>query len=98
MQVIDILGHQQEVTRKLLLQPCQRLMCGVRVDTPVQKIVATQVVKPVHQHKIDGKASRGRYIFDPVVFPQTVVITKGPDTRFGRYAGTGQYDDGLNGR
>ena len=58
VQVVDILGHQQKVTRKLLLQLCQRPVCRVRVDSPVQEIVAAQVVKPVHQHRICSKAFR----------------------------------------
>jgi len=68
VEVVDILGDDRDRARpwKAPLQPRQSKVRGVRFDRPQRG--PSQVVEPVHQHRIAPERLRARHILDPVPF------------------------------
>lgn len=91
MQVVHVLGDDDDVTVPVLLQAGQGVMSGI--GDSVSGIGAAFVVEPLHQPRISGKAFRGGHILDAVLGPQPVRIAERAQPAFRRNACTGQNDD-----
>ena len=67
MQIIDILGNEQQVSRKFRFQPGQRFMRGIGLHS--RQSFAAHIVEAEHERGIASKAFGCGNILDPVLFP-----------------------------
>ena len=67
MQVIDVLGHDDDLTRIVLLQLGQRLVRGVR--RYLCCLLAAAIIKIDDQLGVTGKAFGGGDVLDAVLRP-----------------------------
>ena len=91
MQVIHILRDQEDLTVKLPLQSRERAVCQIGLRR--RQLIAARVVKSIDQVRVSSKGLRRGDFHGVVVFPEPVRIAKGRQSRFGRHAGSGQYDN-----
>ncbi len=93
MQVIDVLGHQQQFAGKLSLQPGQRLMR--RIGRDIRQGGAAHVVEADDQIGVSRESFGGGDILDPVLFPQATGGAEGVDPAFGGNPRPGEDDDAI---
>ena len=93
VQVVDILRHQQEVTRPGRFQFRQRAVGGVGRDGRVLQLAAALVVEALHQRRVAGKGLRRRHVLDAVVLPEAIGGAEGADAALGGDAGAGEYHE-----
>ncbi len=94
VQIVDILGHDQQVSRPFGIEPRQRDMRGIGLDLLQSR--PPRVVKLMHQHGI-AHISLGRCdILDPVPLPQPIRRAKRLQSALGADASTSQHDDVSN--
>src|SRR3546814_6881931 len=85
MQVVDILGYQQEVAGPLPLQRGQRSMRGIRHGS--DQIAAARVIEAMHQRRVAQEAFRRRHVVQVILRPQPVLVAKGAEAGFRRDPG-----------
>ena len=91
VQVVDVLGDDQEVAAERLLQPGQGEVGGVGLD-PGQR-GTTLVVEAVDQVRFGGVGLGRRDQHRVVALPQPVCVPEGREPALGGDAGAGQDDD-----
>lgn len=91
MQVIDILGDDQELARPFGVEPRQRAVRRVRFDRP--KLLPPLIVEAMDQLRIAAQRLRGADILDAMALPQSVRAAEGREAAFGGDAGACQNDD-----
>ena len=72
MQVVDVLGDQQNLSRPGRFEPCQGLMRGIGLDGSAEQLLAAGVIELLHHQRVAKEGFGCGHIFDPVVFPQAV--------------------------
>ena len=91
VQIVDILGDQQQLARPLSIEPRQRLVRVIWLDGPQPR--PPRVVEGVDQRRVPPiRLGRGD-VLDPVAFPQPVGPAEGREPAFGGNAGSGQDHD-----
>ena len=95
VQVIDVLGDQQEVA----FPPRRQFGQGpVRsVGMHCRQLASPLVVEVLHQRRIPRERLGRRHILDPMTQPQTVRRPEGGHAGFRRDAGAGQDDEVARG-
>ena len=91
VQVVDILGDDQQFARPFGVEPRQRAMRRIGLDR--RRAGAARVVEAVDQRGIARERLGRRDILDPMAFPQPVRPAKGGEAALGRNAGAGEDDD-----
>ena len=91
VQIIDILGDEQEVAGPFRLQPCQRQMRGIGHHLAEEG--AALIVELLHQCGIAAEGLWGGDILHPMAFLQAIGGAEGGHAGFGRNAGAGEDDD-----
>jgi len=91
MQIIDILGNDQNLTGIQGRKLCKRHMR--RIWRRPKAIRASRIVKAMHQIRITRKPVRGRHILKVILRPQPVGIAKRAKPAFRRNACAGQDDN-----
>ena len=95
MQVIHVLGNQQEGAIELVFELCQcRVGCIWLYLTRCQLSTAL-VVEVVDFLRVAGKTFRCGNFFNGVVSPEPIGCTKSFDTRLGGNTGTGENHNGV---
>ena len=94
MQIVDILGDQQELARPLGIEPRKCPVRVIRLDRT--ELLPPRVVESVHQRRIAAVGLGRAHVFDPVAFPQSIGSAKGRKPAFGRHARAGQNNDVPN--
>ena len=87
MEVIDVLGDQEEV-RVALFHPRQGQMSRVRArlgDLPL-----TEAIHIPHSNRVPGEALHGSQSHRVVLFPETIVLSECGQARFLAYPGSGK--------
>ena len=80
MQIVDVLGNQQEVTRPFGVQSCKREVGVVRLD--LVQLCSTRVIEAVNQLGIESIGLGRANILNPVAFPQTLRPAEGREAAF----------------
>lgn len=91
MQVIDILRHNHELARPLLIQPRERMMR--HIGFRFLDIGASHIIEAENKFRITCEGFRCCHILDAVFFPQSACTTESIDSAFGRNAGACQDHD-----
>ncbi len=92
MEVVDVLGHQEEIPVQLMFQPRQRDVRGIGRHHPIQQVGAPRVVEPMHEIGIRFKGLRSGDVLRSVVLPQPVGVPESGDSGFGGHARPGEND------
>lgn len=92
VQIIDILGDEEEPAGPLRLKPGQGAVGGV--GRHLAQEGPALVIELLHQCGVAPEGLRGGDIFHPVAFPQAIVGAKRGHAGFSRNAGAGEDDDG----
>jgi hypothetical protein len=95
VQVIDVLGDDQQFAGPFGVQSRERPVGGVRFDR-VQR-GAAQIVETVHQHRILRQRLGRADVLDAMPLPQPTGTTESGEPAFGGEAGAGQDDEVANG-
>jgi hypothetical protein len=93
VQVVDVLGDEQELARPQGVEACQRQMRGIGPDRRLEEPAATQVVEGLHERGIAGEGLGRRHILDAMTLPEPVRPAEGGEPRFARDVGAGEHDD-----
>ena len=93
VQVIDILGDQQQIARKLALKPRQRRVR--RIGHDIGKRGAAHVVEFQHKAGVAGETLGRGDILHTVLFPQPPGAAEGIDPALRGNACAGEDDDAL---
>ena len=91
VQVVDVLGDEQQLARPVGIEPRQRHVRGIRLDRA--QLRPPRIVESVDQRRIAPKSLGRRDILDAMSFPQPIRPAEGREAALGRYAGAGQDDD-----
>ena len=96
VQIVDVLGHEQELALETGFEAGERMVRGIRPD-------AGEAAPPLVIEIVDpagiAREAVGRRIVAPVMLgPDAVGVTEARDARFDRDAGPGQDDDGGGGQ
>ncbi len=91
MQVIDVLGDEQELARPFGLEAGQRPMRGIGFD--FGELRAPRIVKFMYERGVAREGLRRRDILDTMTFPQAVLAPKSRQSAFGGNACAGQNHD-----
>ena len=94
VEVVDILRHDQQLARPMLIKPGQRPMGGVGFDRG--KRATPLVVEVEHQLAVSEQRLGRANLLDAAPFPQPFGSAKGREAALGRNARTGQHDDRLD--
>jgi hypothetical protein len=89
VEVVDILGDEQELASPFCLQQCERVVRGIWLNGP--QLRPPRVIECVDQNRIARVRFWSGDIIDPVAFPQSVGATEGCQAAFGRDPGAGQH-------
>jgi hypothetical protein len=91
VQVIDVLGDDEQIAPPLGIEPCQ---CDVRIiRLHLVERSSASIVERMHQVRIAGKGLGSGDILDVVTFPESIGPTKGCNAAVGANACSGQNDD-----
>ena len=82
VQVVDVLGHHQDLARPLAFEPRQRQMGGVRLHVGAQQAAAALVVEGVHAARVLDEGLVCRDVLDPDLGPDAVRVAKGVEAGF----------------
>ncbi len=77
MQIIHILGDQQEFPRKLMFKLGKTRMSWVRVDARRLQLFASSIVKLIYKVGVSLEPLWGCYIFDWVIGPEAIAGSEG---------------------
>src|SRR5690606_32095734 len=91
VQVVDVLGDDQQLAVPRLVEPPERAVRGIGLR--VEDVAPALVVEPLHEVGIAAEPLRRGHVLDPVVFPKPVVGAEGPEAAFGADSGAGEDDD-----
>ncbi len=91
VQVVDILGDDQQPALPFPIEPGERLMRGVRRDG-IERC-APLVVEIEHQRPVTDECFWCADVLNGVVRPQTIRCTKCFETTLCRDASAGKHDD-----
>lgn len=94
VQVIDILGDQQQLSGPFRVEASKRLVGGIGLDGAEPG--APRIVESVNQRRIAGEGLRRRHILDPMPFPQAVGTAEGRKSALRGHSRTRQDDDVPN--
>ena len=94
VQVVDVLGHEQNAARPFGLQPRQGQMRRVGRDTVGNGPLAPGIVEAEHPFRVAGIGFGRGHVLDPVARPDAVRIAEGREPRFLGNARPRQNDDG----
>jgi len=75
VQVVDILGDDQQLARPSGIEPGQRPVRVIGLDP--RQILPPRIVEAVHQHRIARERLGRRHVFDAMALPQAIRTTKG---------------------
>lgn len=81
VQIVDVLGHQQDIAPVIPLQPGKRRMCCVGVDTGHS--AAAPIVELVHLGRITPEPLRRRDLAKIHLRPDAVFVAECIDAGFG---------------
>ncbi len=88
VQVVDILGDDQQLARPCGVEPRQRAVRGIGLDRRERR--ATGIVETVDEIGILRERLGRAHILDPVPLPQAARPAKGRQPALGGDAGAGQ--------
>ena len=91
VQVVDVLRHDQDLARVVLLEPRECDVCCVGLH--VGEFGAARVVEVVHQNRVSREPFGRGHILHVVLRPHAARIAKGGDPGIGGNAGPGQNND-----
>ena len=91
VQVVDVLGDDQQLAAPFAVEPRQGLVRRVRLGG--EDVRPPLVVEPLDQAGIAPEALRGGDFLDRVVLPQSVLGAEGPEAGFGGDPRAGEDDD-----
>ena len=91
VQVVDVLGDQEQVVAEQGLQPRQRRVRGVRLHP--RESGPALVVEALHHKRVGVEGLRRGDILGPVPLPETVRVTERGQPALRGDTGTGEYDD-----
>jgi len=94
VQVVDVLGHQQEFPGMFVLEFRQRQVGGIGLDAGAAQFAPPVIVELQHLLRIAGIGLEGGHFLDVVTRPQAARAPEGLDAGFCRDAGAGQHHDG----
>ena len=75
MKIVDILSHEQELARPLIIQLAERSMGGIRLDGI--ELGSARIVKSVDQIRVTSERLGSSDVFNPVAFPKAIRAAKG---------------------
>ena len=81
VQVVDILGDQQQLARPLGVEPRQRVVRRIGLDR--SELRPPRVVESVNQRRIAAEGLGRADVLDPMPFPQAVGPAEGREAAFG---------------
>ena len=90
MEVVDVLGDQQEVALPAGGEVGEGAVGGVGLD--LSKLATAAVVEVLHHGRVAGEGFRRGHVLDAVAHPQAVVGAEGGDAGLGGDAGAGEDD------
>ena len=93
MEIVHILGDEEELPLPGFLQACEGQMGGIGMDGGQSG--SALVVKAVNPRGVGGKPLRRGDIFEPLPLPQAIGIPESGETGFGGNAGPGKDDEGV---
>jgi hypothetical protein len=93
MQVVDILGDEQERAGPVALEARQREMGGIRRDRRVAQLRATRVVERVDAPRIAREGLGCRDVLQPDLRPDPAQVTERRKAGFAADARAGEDDD-----
>ena len=82
MQIIDILGNEQQFTGPFAVKLCQRMVC--RIGRNLCQCRAPLVIEVVHQRLTTYQSLRRADVLDALPLPQTTRPAKGGNATFSR--------------
>jgi pimeloyl-ACP methyl ester carboxylesterase len=91
MQIIDILGHYQQIARPFGIEPSQGFMRGV--GPYIFQRSTTRIIETVNHHGITCQCLWRTYVLDAMAFPQPIRSTESREPAFRGNPGAGQDDD-----
>lgn len=91
VQVVDVLGDQQEVARPAGGEVGESVVGGVGMHR--RQPAAATVVEVLHQGGVAGEGLGRRHVLKPTAHPQAVVGAEGGHAGLGGYAGAGEDDE-----
>ena len=91
VQIVYVLGDQQEVAGPFAVKPCQRLMSRVRLDRA--ELFPSCIVEGVNERGIAAVRIRRTDVFDAVAFPKPIRPTESGKAALRRNSSSGQNDD-----
>ena len=95
MQIVDVLGHHQDLVRPVLLEPDKGEMGGVRRHVAGQEPLAAGIVEGVDPFRCPREGRRRRHVLDADLGPDAVGIAEGVEAGILGDAGAGENDDGT---
>lgn len=94
MQVIDILGDDQNLTRKHPFKTRQSVMCSIGFG--IQSVGPARIIEIMNQLGIGGKSLRGGDLGQIIARPEPVLVAEGAKPRFSRDPCPRQNNDPLH--
>ena len=94
MQIVDILGDDQQLPRPFRIEPGERAMCGVGLDRRQRR--AAGVVEAVDEIRILRERLGRADVLHTVPLPQAARAAEGRKAALSRDAGAGEDDDGAH--
>ncbi len=93
VEIIDVLGDDEQLARPVPVEPAERAMGGV--GRHFGEAGAARIVEGLDEGGVAAEGLGRCHILDPVAFPQPVGPAEGGDPRFGGNARPGEDDDAL---
>lgn len=94
VQVVDVLGNHQQLSRPFSVKPRQRPMSIIGLDS--SELGPASIVESMDQSRITAKRFGGANILDTMTLPKTVGASESREAALGGDTGPGQNDNPPN--
>ena len=94
VQIVDVLGHQQEIALPARFERGQGTVRGIWLDVVRQQVAPALIVEFVDEGRIAGEGLGRGHVLDAVTRPDAVGVAEGRQPGFLGDAGAGEDDDG----
>ena len=91
VQIVDILGHKQQLSRPSCIQPRQRMVRGIWFN--LLNTFAAHIVKAQHKVWVTCESLRGGHILHLMLFPKPACAAESINTALGTDPSARQNDD-----
>lgn len=93
VEIVDILGDDEEVSRPFAVEPAERKVGGIGLD--LGEAGATGIVEGLDERRVAAKGLGCCHVLDAVAFPEAIGAAEGGHSGFGGNARASEDDDAL---